>query len=62
MPNHFQDGYIAEKTLNPYLARSVAITSIPNIGQYVNADGMISCHLPEEELRKVQMYYKGKFT
>ena len=61
MPNHFQDGYIAEKTLNPYLASSVAITSIPNIGQYVNADGMITCHLPEEELRKVQMYYKGKF-
>lgn len=61
MPNHFQDGYIAEKTLHPYLARSVAITSIPNIGQYVNADGMIACHLPEEELRKVQMYYKGNF-
>ncbi|KAL7492891.1 hypothetical protein ACHAWT_002162 [Skeletonema menzelii] len=61
MPNHFQDGYIAEKTLNPYLASSVAITSIPNIGQYVNADGMVTCHLPEEELRKVQMYYKGEF-
>ena len=57
----FQDGYIAEKTLNPYLAHSVAVTSIPNIGQYVNADGMISCHLPEDELRKVQTYYKGNF-
>jgi len=61
MPNHFQDGYIAEKTLNPYLASSVAITAIPKIGQYVNAEWMISCHLPEEELRKVQMYYKGDF-
>lgn len=61
MPNHFQDGYIAEKTLHPYLASTVAITAIPNIGQYVNADGMIACNLPEEELRKVQMYYKGSF-
>jgi hypothetical protein len=61
MPNHFQDGYIAEKTLNPYLASSVAITSIPHVGKYVNADGMISCHLPEDELRKVQVYYKGNF-
>jgi len=61
MPNHFQDGYIAEKTLSPYLANSLAITSIPNIGQYVNAEGMISCQLPEEELIKVQMYYTGNF-
>ena len=61
MPNHFQDGYIAEKTLHPYFANSVAITSIPNIGKYVNAQGMIACRLPEEELRKVQAYYKGSF-
>jgi hypothetical protein len=61
MPNHFQDGYIAEKTLHPYLASTVAITAIPNVGQYVNADGMIVCNLSEEELRKVQLYYKGSF-
>ena len=47
--------------MNPYFSNSVAITSIPNIGQYVNSGGMISCQLPEEELRKVQMYYRGRF-
>ncbi|KAL7552315.1 hypothetical protein ACHAWF_015536 [Thalassiosira exigua] len=59
MTNHFKDGYLAEKTLNPYLANSVAINAIPSIGQYVNAQGMITCHVPKEDLRKVQQYYRG---
>lgn len=61
MPNHFQDGYIAEKTLSPFIANAVAITSIPNVGKYVNALGMVTCDVPEDELKKVQRYYRGNF-
>ena len=61
MTNHFQDGYLAEKTFHPYFANSVSITSIPNIGRYINANGMITCHIPKHELTKVQQYYKGNF-
>ena len=62
MTNHFQDGYLAEKTINPFLANAVTITSIPNVGQYINADGMITCNIPKDQLKKVQRYYKGNFT
>ena len=61
MTNHFQDGYIAEKTLNPYFGNAVTITSIPNVGQYINADGMITCNIPNDDLTKVHQYYKGEF-
>ena len=62
MTNHFQDGYLAEKTINPFLANAVTITSIPNVGQYINADGTITCNIPKDQLKKVQRYYKGNFT
>jgi hypothetical protein len=61
MPNRFQEGYIAEKTLHPYLADSVAVTAIPSIGKYINADRMLTCHVPKDELAKVQRYYRGNF-
>ena len=62
MPNHFQEGYLVEKTVHPYLAASFPITASPNIGQYVNANSMVTCNVPPEELDRVQRYYKGKFN
>lgn len=61
MPNRFQEGYIAEKTMHPYFANAVAVTSIPHIGRYVNAAGMITCDVPPAQLEKVQRYNVGHF-
>ena len=61
MPNRFQEGYIAEKTMHPYFANAVAVTSIPRIGKYVNAAGMITCDISPAELEKVERYNVGYF-
>mmetsp|Transcript_24377 Transcript_24377/g.36165 ORF Transcript_24377/g.36165 Transcript_24377/m.36165 type:complete len:168 (-) Transcript_24377:368-871(-) len=61
MTNHFRDGYLEEKTLNPYVANSVTITALPNIGKYANAQGMITCGVLEEDLRTAQRYYNSNF-
>ena len=36
MPNEMSNGYLVEKTVHPYLAGSLAISAVPDIGKYVN--------------------------
>ena len=62
MPNEMSEGYLVEKTVHPYLAGSLAITAVPDVGKYINAESMISCQVPSEDISKVQAYYRGDFS
>ena len=62
MANEMSEGYLVEKTIHPYLASSIAITATPNVGRYINADALISCSVPPDDIKRVQSYYKGNFT
>lgn len=59
MPNEVSDGYLVEKVIHPYLAGSLGITIIPDVGKYVNANTLVSCKVDPEEIAKVNEYYRG---
>lgn len=59
MPNEISEGYLVEKTVHPYLAGSLAVTAVPDVGTYVNANAMVSCRIDPAEIAAVQQYYRG---
>ena len=62
MPNEMSEGYLVEKTVHPYLAGSLAVTAVPDVGKYINAESLVSCRVPPGEISKVQAYYRGDFS
>lgn len=56
MANEFLDGYLVEKMINPYVAKSIAISATPNLGGYINDKRPVVCSVPRRDLEYVNQW------
>lgn len=59
MANEFSDGYFVEKTVNPYVANSIAISASPSLRKYMNGNRPVICNISRTRLDYVGQWARG---